>query len=80
VDPHPDPHVGIAGPFHRSERSLPFGRGFDRVPCALESDEEGVPLRVDLVPAVRCEGVTQHAIVELENVAELAFQSPDEAR
>ena len=67
VDAHPDPELPPVRPRVAGEGSLPLARRPERVARPREGDEEGVALRVDLVPAVRRERLAEEPPVILEH-------------
>ena len=67
VDPHPDPELAAVRPCVVRQGALAVARCDDRVARAGEADEEGVTLRVDLVPLERGEGLAQEPSVIVEH-------------
>ena len=67
VDPHPHAELAPVRPRVAGEGALPVARRADRVSRPGESDEEGVTLRVDLVPSEPGEGLPQEPSVIIEH-------------
>ena len=73
VEPHPHPDRAVC------KRGLPVTRSSDRVGGSRKGDKERVPLRIDLDPAVRREGVAKGSPMRSKRrrvlVAELVQQA-----
>jgi hypothetical protein len=70
VEAHPDANLGAPRPGVFGERPLPRDRTGERILCAREGVEEGVPLRVDLLPSRLLEGRPEETLVLREDIAE----------
>jgi len=68
VHAHPNSDLDTFRPALWLKRSLPLGACPRRVADLPEGDEEAVPLRVDLVAAVRCPSPPQQLLVPVQNV------------
>ncbi len=67
MNAHPHPQFGVVRPFRRSQRPLPSRSRLRRVLSPPEHNEERVPLRPDLVPAVTRKRLPQQPAVTLEH-------------
>ena len=79
VDPDPHPDASRGRPHDRVETGSKLGGRFDRVERVAEDDEEGVPLRPDLTPAVIREGSARDGAMSIERLRPAAAQALREA-
>ena len=80
VDPHPDPNLPGIAPLLGRVGTLRIDGRRDAVLCAAERDEEALPLRVHLVPVMRCDRIADELGVPGEDVAVVATERTDETR